>query len=152
MNWLSSGIETIGNAIEINSLKDERTNISNKIDKFKNQIKKYEQMCELKEKLEANIKSNEQTIALIRTYFINENININTEDFSKNTDLTVQQMFKTFTSIQINIKSLGALINSIKSICDVDKSVYENKILELDNKFIKINEKLATVRQKQFNK
>ena len=80
--------------------------------------------------LQQNITSNDQSIGLIRTYFINETINLdgidNFEQFSaKYNDKTIQQMYKTFNSLQIN---------------------------DLETKLLSINDKLNKVREKQFGK
>lgn len=157
MNFLKKSLNTVSNAFEINSLKEERNDINNQIKKLNEQIKKYERSFELKQMLQQNITSNDQSIGLIRTYFINETINLdgidNFEQFSaKYNDKTIQQMYKTFNSLQINNKSIKLMIQEIDALIAVDKTIYQNKINDLETKLLSINDKLNKVREKQFGK
>ena len=157
MNFLKNSFNTVSNAIEINQLKEERNEINNQIKKLNEQIKKYERSFELKQMLLQNIASNDQSIGLIRTYFVIENVNLdgidNFEQFGiKYNDKIIQQMYKTFNSLQINNKSIKLMIQEIDALIDVEKITYQNKINDLEKKLLSINNELNKVREKQFGK
>ena len=70
----------------------------------------------------------------------------------KYTEPHIQQMYATFLNLQTTNESIHSLNNSIKIIIDIDKTFYQNKMIELEKEFEHIHEKLSAVRLKQFGK
>lgn len=157
MNFLKNSIKTIGNAVEINNLKDERTKLNKEKTEFEERMAKYDNLISLKKILENNIQTNDVTIGTIMQNFILLNIKVEqnetTESFcSQHKDEYIVKMYKLLNSLTITNKSLHNMVNEINPLIQIDKSTYQNKIEEINKKLDKVNEKLKAVREKQFQK
>jgi len=157
MDFFKNTLNTIGNAVEINNLKDERTKLNKEKTEFEERIAKYDNLISLKKILENNIEINNVTIGTIRENFILLNIKIDqnetTESFcSQYKDEYICKMYKLLNSLTITNKSLHNMIDEINPSIQIDKSTYQIKIEEINKKLDKVNDKLKAVRQKQFQK
>jgi hypothetical protein len=156
MDFLKKSISTIDNAIEINKLKDERENLTKKRNILADKLKKYDRQIELKNIVYSNIQSNENTIAGIKQHLFLDNVEITdkttVEEFSlKYSDNSYFiSLFQLYNNLLNSQKVLLVTLNEIGSIINIDKTIYETKMVELDKQIDTVNNKLNKVRTKQF--
>ena len=157
MDFLKKSISTIDNAIEINQLKNEREELNKKIITIIDKLKKYDSQIELKQFIELNIQSNENTITCIKQQLFLNNIEITTtttsEDFLlKHNNPFFVNLFQLYNNLLQSQKVMQSALCEIGLIINIDKNVYLQKKEELDKQLETLNIKLNKVRGKQFKK
>jgi uncharacterized protein YPO0396 len=155
MDFLKKSISTIDNAIEINKLKSEREEVTAKIAKLSEKLKKYDFQLELKLIIEANIQANMNTIAGLKKQFFLDNIEppekYTLAEFSiKHDSPYLIKLFQLYNNLLETDGILMASLNEINSHINIGKATYQTKKDELDKKLEVVNAKLKKVRNKQF--
>ena len=155
MDFLKKSISTIDNAIEINKLKSEREELTAKIEKLSEKLKKYDFQLELKLIIEANIQVNMNTIAGLKKQFFLDNIETPDKytlaEFSiKHDSPYLIKLFQLYNNLLETDGILMASLNEINSHINIGKATYQTKKDDLDKKLEVVNAKLKKVRNKQF--
>jgi hypothetical protein len=157
MDFLKKGISTIENAIDINSLKDNRAELMDKRSELADKIKKYDCQIELKKVIETNIQSNTITMTNIKQQFFVDNVEFSdsctVEEFSnKYKNPFFVNLFQLYNNLLISQKVLQTSLDEVSSFINIDKAVYQTKKEDLDKQIETVNAKLNKVRTKQFKK
>lgn len=157
MDFLKKSISTIDNAIEINKLKSEHDDLTNKITKIVDQLKKYDCQTELKQIIESNIHANQNTILGLKKQFFLDNIetpeNYTVEEFSvKYNNPYFIKLFQLYNNLLESSGVLQTTLNEINSHINIDKTTYQTKKEELEKELDSVNTRLRKVRNKQFPK
>jgi len=155
MDFIKKSISTIDNAIEINKLKDLRTELSDKRIKMSDKIKKYDFQADFRRVLEQNVQASANTIAGIKQQFFLDNIEITetttAEEFSqRNASPYFTSLFQLYVNAVASQKVFIETMNEIDSHINIDKGTYQTKLEELDKQLESTNAKLKKVRDKQF--
>ena len=157
MDFLKKSISTIDNAIEINKLKSEHDDLTNKITKIVDQLKKYDCQTELKQIIESNIEANQNTILGLKKQFFLDNIekpeNYTVDEFSvKYNNPYFIKLFQLYNNLLESSGVLQTTLNEINSHINIDKTTYQTKKEELEKELDSVNTRLRKVRNKQFPK
>ena len=157
MDFLKKSISTIDNAIEINKLKSEHDDLTNKITKIIDQLKKYDCQTELKQIIESNIEANQNTILGLKKQFFLDNIekpeNYTVDEFSvKYNNPYFIKLFQLYNNLLESSGVLQTTLNEINSHINIDKTTYQTKKEELEKELDSVNTRLRKVRNKQFPK
>lgn len=155
MNFIKKSINTVGNAVEINSLKSDRQQLIKKKDVYAKKIQKYTLLENLKASILANISANEATISSIRQLFHALDIDTtNAEEFSRKHSDTpdILSAFDALNASQMSLNQFNRTLDEINKETCVEKDVYQQKIEEIDQEIHAVNAKLDKVREKQFGK
>ena len=157
MDFLKKSISTIDNAIEINKLKSEHDDLTHKITKIIDQLKKYDCQTELKQIIETNIEANQNTILGLKKQFFLDNIekpeNYTIEEFSvKYNNPYFIKLFQLYNNLLESSGVLQTTLNEINSHINIDKTTYQTKKEELEKELDSVNTRLRKVRNKQFPK
>ena len=157
MNFLKKSISTIDNAIEINKLKSEHDDLTHKITKIIDQLKKYDCQTELKQIIESNIEANQNTILGLKKQFFLDNIekpeNYTVDEFSvKYNNPYFIKLFQLYNNLLESSGVLQTTLNEINSHINIDKTTYQTKKEELEKELDSVNTRLRKVRNKQFPK
>lgn len=157
MDFLKKSISTIDNAIEINKLKSEHDDLTNKITKIIDQLKKYDCQTELKQIIESNIEANQNTILGLKKQFFLDNIetpeNYTVDEFSvKYNNPYFIRLFQLYNNLLESSGVLQTTLNEINSHINIDKTTYQTKKEELERELDSVNTRLRKVRNKQFPK
>ena len=157
MDFLKKSISTIDNAIEINKLKSEHDDLTNKITKIIDQLKKYDCQTELKQIIESNIEANQNTILGLKKQFFLDNIekpeNYTVDEFSvKYNNPYFIKLFQLYNNLLESSGVLQTTLNEINSHINIDKTTYQTKKDELEKELDSVNTRLRKVRNKQFPK
>lgn len=157
MNFLKKSISTIDNAIEINKLKSEHDDLTHKITKIIDQLKKYDCQTELKQIIESNIEANQNTILGLKKQFFLDNIekpeNYTVDEFSvKYNNPYFIKLFQLYNNLLESSGVLQTSLNEINSHINIDKTTYQTKKEELEKELDSVNTRLRKVRNKQFPK
>ena len=157
MDFLKKSISTIDNAIEINKLKNEHDDLTNKITKIVDQLKKYDCQTELKQIIESNIEANQNTILGLKKQFFLDNIetpeNYTVDEFSvKYNNPYFIKLFQLYNNLLESSGVLQTTLNEINSHINIDKTTYQTKKEELEKELDSVNTRLRKVRNKQFPK
>jgi len=157
MDFLKKSISTIDNAIEINKLKSEHDDLTHKITKIIDQLKKYDCQTELKQIIESNIEANQNTILGLKKQFFLDNIetpeNYTIEEFSvKYNNPYFIKLFQLYNNLLESSGVLQTTLNEINSHINIDKTTYQTKKEELEKELDSVNTRLRKVRNKQFPK
>jgi hypothetical protein len=155
MDFLKKSISTIDNAIEINKLKSDREDLTNKILKITDNLKKYDCQIEMKLVIESNIHANMNTIAGLKKQFFLDNIetpeNYTVEEFSiKYNNPYFIKLFQLYNNLLESNGVLHISLNEINSHININKTTYQTKKDDLDKQLEGVNAKLKKVRNKQF--
>jgi hypothetical protein len=158
MDFINKSIKTIGNAVEINTLKSDRDELRKKKEQYVNKLKKYTLLVDMKNTIQNNINSNEATLNSIRQYFvilnIDKDIKLTKEEFyikypNSSDIVSLFNLYNTTNNTKLEFINTLEEINKETS---VSQEVYQQKIDEIDNELKKVNTKLDKVREKQFGK
>ena len=157
MDFLKKSISTIDNAIEINKLKSEHDDLTHKITKIIDQLKKYDCQTELKQIIESNIQANQNTILGLKKQFFLDNIetpeNYTVEEFSiKYNNPYFIKLFQLYNHLLESNCVLQTSLNEINSHINIDKTTYQSKKDDLEKELDSVNIRLRKVRNKQFPK
>lgn len=157
MDFLKKSISTIDNAIEINKLKSEHDDLTHKITKIIDQLKKYDCQTELKQIIESNIEANQNTILGLKKQFFLDNIekpeNYTVDEFSiKYNNPYFIKLFQLYNNLLESSGVLQTTLNEINSHINIDKTTYQTKKEELEKELDSVNTRLRKVRNKQFPK
>ena len=157
MDFLKKSISTIDNAIEINKLKSEHDDLTHKITKIIDQLKKYDCQTELKQIIESNIEANQNTILGLKKQFFLDNIekpeNYTVDEFSvKYNNPYFIKLFQLYNNLLESSGVLQTTLNEINSHINIDKTTYQTKKEELEKELDSVNARLRKVRNKQFPK
>ena len=157
MDFLKKSISTIDNAIEINKLKSEHDDLTHKITKIIDQLKKYDCQTELKQIIESNIEANQNTILGLKKQFFLDNIekpeNYTVDEFSvKYNNPYFIKLFQLYNNLLESSGVLQTTLNEINSHINIDKTTYQTKKDELEKELDSVNTRLRKVRNKQFPK
>lgn len=157
MDFLKKSISTIDNAIEINKLKSEHDDLTHKITKIVDQLKKYDCQTNLKQIIESNIEANQNTILGLKKQFFLDNIekpeNYTIEEFSvKYNNPYFIKLFQLYNNLLESSGVLQTTLNEINSHINIDKTTYQTKKEELEKELDSVNTRLRKVRNKQFPK
>jgi predicted nucleic acid-binding Zn-ribbon protein len=157
MDFLKKSISTIDNAIEINKLKSEHDDLTHKITKIIDQLKKYDCQTELKQIIETNIEANQNTILGLKKQFFLDNIekpeNYTVDEFSvKYNNPYFIKLFQVYNNLLESSGVLQTTLNEINSHINIDKTTYQTKKEELEKELDSVNTRLRKVRNKQFPK
>jgi predicted nucleic acid-binding Zn-ribbon protein len=157
MDFLKKSISTIDNAIEINKLKSEHDDLTHKITKIIDQLKKYDCQTELKQIIETNIEANQNTILGLKKQFFLDNIekpeNYTVDEFSvKYNNPYFIKLFQLYNNLLESSGVLQTTLNEINSHINIDKTTYQTKKEELEKELDSVNTRLRKVRNKQFPK
>ena len=157
MNFLKKSISTIDNALEINKLKSEHDDLTHKITKIIDQLKKYDCQTELKQIIESNIEANQNTILGLKKQFFLDNIekpeNYTVDEFSvKYNNPYFIKLFQLYNNLLESSGVLQTSLNEINSHINIDKTTYQTKKEELEKELDSVNTRLRKVRNKQFPK
>ena len=157
MDFLKKSISTIDNAIEINKLKSEHDDLTHKITKIIDQLKKYDCQTELKQIIESNIEANQNTILGLKKQFFLDNIekpeNYTVDEFSvKYNNPYFIKLFQLYNNLLESSCVLQTTLNEINSHINIDKTTYQTKKEELEKELDSVNTRLRKVRNKQFPK
>lgn len=157
MDFLKKSISTIDNAIEINKLKSEHDDLTHKITKIIDQLKKYDCQTELKQIVESNIEANQNTILGLKKQFFLDNIekpeNYTVDEFSvKYNNPYFIKLFQLYNNLLESSGVLQTTLNEINSHINIDKTTYQTKKEELEKELDSVNTRLRKVRNKQFPK
>jgi predicted nucleic acid-binding Zn-ribbon protein len=157
MDFLKKSISTIDNAIEINKLKSEHDDLTHKITKIVDQLKKYDCQTELKQIIESNIEANQNTILGLKKQFFLDNIekpeNYTVDEFSvKYNNPYFIKLFQLYNNLLESSGVLQTTLNEINSHINIDKTTYQTKKEELEKELDSVNTRLRKVRNKQFPK
>ena len=155
MDFLKKSISTIDNAIEINQFKNEREELNKKIKNITDKLKKYDSQIELKQFIELNVQSNENTITCIKQQLFLNNIEITTKTTSEEFLLQHNNpyfinLFQLYNNLLQSQKVMQSSLHEIGLIINIDKTIYLQKKEELDKQLETVNTKLNKVRGKQF--
>lgn len=155
MEFLKKSISTLDNAIEINQLKNEREELNKKIKNITDKLKKYDSQIELKQFIELNVQSNENTITCIKQQLFLNNIEITTKTTSeefllKHNNPYFINLFQLYNNLLESQKVMQSSLHEIGLIINIDKTIYLQKKEELDKQLESVNTKLNKVRVKQF--
>lgn len=157
MNFIQKTIKTAGNAIEINSLKSDRKNVLKKIEEYTKETEKYALLLQLKSTIDMKKMSDENTIQLIRKFFITLDIPLDhfpDEDALQDVRPTseIVSLYKLYITTQQSIRHCNDTLDELNKKLCVTTEDYQIKIQALQNELITINAKLDKVREKQFGK
>ena len=151
INFLKNPIKTVNNAIDINIYKSK----INELEKTKKDIQlkcdQYNMEVHLKNHILQKININEQIIKELISMFEINNINydIHIIDFnSQYTNYNIQLYKTMYDSIVNDNIILNKYIDEINKTIQIDKTIYENKIINLSNEIDDLNNKLNIIRKK----
>lgn len=152
---LNNPLDTIGNAVKINVLKSERSDLESSKKEYEKKCKKYDDQIDFQSELALLTSVNDSTINKIRTIFEHQNVkyDMNFAEFEllcSDEELRVyKRLFDVLTKSNTTIIDTNEKINQNIGI---DKQVYLIKIREIDEKLVKVNQSLRNTRDKQFGK
>ena len=155
MNFIKNSVSTISNAVEINKLKDKRSELNKEKKELEQACAKYDDQVNMKENIGKITHTNKEIITSLRNMFAKNNIKYDIEfsEFISTYDNQDYRMYKilydqlvlTNSIVEDSVKHLD------KNVC-IDRQIYVDRIGSLDEKIEKINSKLEDVRDKQFGK
>lgn len=158
MNFIQKSIKTVGNAIEINSLKSDRQQLLKKKEVYENKIKKYDMLKLLKVNIQTGLCSNEEIVYSIRKMLLSLDMEKllaeNHDDFiTSNPDkVDIISIIRLYDQTQNSIAQFKETLDEINKETCMGKEDYHAKIEELENELVILNAKLDKVREKQFGK
>lgn len=153
MNYLKNPISSIGNSIEINSLKSKREKLETEKKELLSKCAKYDEQIEFKNNISKNIQSNQETLSELRTIFTKSNIkyDVEFEEFTKtigDSDLIMYK--KLYDQLMTTSRTFDETSNHLDKNISIKKEVYIESITNIDANIENINKKLKNVREKQF--
>lgn len=155
MNFINKAVKTVGNAIELDSLKTEREKLSKEKKELEGKLAKREQIMPLVTLIEAQVSANDAVIAQLIKIGATENFDFESAmtttesapDVSTPLELpdTLKSIYR--RSKDTN-KSLKDDMKMLEKITGVPAEDYQARITTLDNEIEKINVKLRKIRGK----
>ena len=151
---INNPLNTIGNAIEINVLKVEKSDLEKERNNYQHKLDKYNNQIEFKNDLILLSQTNENTLNKLRSMFIVDDIkyDIPYDEFKLDNNEEYQKYKSLYDNlVWCNIK-VTKVNEEINKNIGIDKQIYIDKINDIDNKLVIVNQKLRSVRDKQFGK
>ena len=152
---LNNPLDTIGNAVKINMLKSERSDLETSKKEYEKKCKKYDDQIDFQSELILLTSINDTTINKIRTIFEHQNVkyDVNIAEFELQcSDEELRVYKRLFDNLTKSNTSIIATNEKINQNIGIDKQVYIIKIREIDEKLAKVNQSLRNMRDKQFGK
>lgn len=153
MNFLKNSVSTIGNAVEINNLKSKREELNKQKKELELLCNKYDDQVELKNNILKITQTNLEIISNLRTLFAKSNTkyDIEFDEFTNlNTDPDLIMYKKLYDQLCNSSKTVEETSNQLDKNISVKREIYTDKIDKLNGQIEVVNNKLKSVRDKQF--
>lgn len=152
---INNPLDTIGNAVKINLLKVERSELETAKKNYEKKCKKYDEQVEFKSELITLISVNDITINKLRTIFEQNNVKYDNNITEFEMECHDEEL-KSYKRLFDSITKSNALIIETNEIINqnigINKQIYLDKIKEIDEKLSRVNQSLRSTRDKQFGK
>ncbi len=147
MDFIKKSFYTVSNAVEINKLKDKLEDLKKEKTKLEKKCLRIEQRNVLKENIDGLSKTHSDIFRILSLFGVNKENNSQPDE--------EDEEYMMFISLNNHLvesdKMIVEYIEYLKKSTD-NKDFYLMKISETDKKIEDINQKLKSIREKQFGK